>query len=83
MLYLINHNSFTIFATLLWLMVSAIAIRKMSSPGSYLLSAGLALILVGVFYSVRPKQASPTDGNSLQSQIGAGQVVLLEFQSPY
>lgn len=83
MLYLINHNSFTIFAALLWITVSAVALRKISSPGNYLLSAGLALFLVGLFFLVRPKQASPTDENPIQSQIGAGQVVLLEFQSPY
>lgn len=83
MLYLVNHNSFSIIASLLWITVSAIAIRKLSSPGSYILSAVLAMILVGVFFIVRPKEASSTVKTSIQNQIGAGQVVLLEFQSPY
>ncbi len=83
MFYIINHNSYILFATILWISLSSLAIKKMSSPGNYFLIAFLAIIVVAVFFLVRPKQASASSGNFIQNKIGSGDYILLEFQSPY
>ncbi len=83
MFYLINHNSYLLIAALIWVSTSAFALKKMSSPGNYFLIIGLGLVLAILFNFVQPKQANVSEENPIESQIGNGQAVLLELQSPY
>ncbi|MBT4002073.1 MAG: hypothetical protein HOF10_02035 [Chloroflexi bacterium] len=59
------------------------ALKKMPSPANYFLIIGLAILLIILFNFVRPKQANLSNEMPIENQIGLGQVVLLEMQSPY
>ena len=43
----------------------------------------LAIALFGIWLFLRPEQASTNELGDFQSQIGQGQAVLVEMQSPY
>jgi len=43
----------------------------------------LAVALIVVWLALRPEQASTNELGEFQSQIGQGQAVLVEMQSPY
>ena len=83
MFYLINHNSYILFAVIFWVGASVFALKKMPSPANYLLIIGFGLLLIFLFSIVRPKQENLSNEISIEKQIGTGQVVLLELQSPY
>ena len=58
-------------------------LRKGIKPkdGIKLLALGAALFVA--WFALRPEQASTNEMTEFQSQIGQGQAVLVEMQSPY
>ncbi|MEJ2756846.1 MAG: hypothetical protein P8046_00050 [Anaerolineales bacterium] len=77
----LNHNSFLLSVVFLWLAAAWGLLRKERSWQRWLaLGAVSAVLLIG-YDAVRPAQATGGDAETLRAQIGAGQPVLLEFQS--
>lgn len=82
-MYLVNHNSYTIIALLLWLTSSAFLYKKINTPWNLLLSLGFAVVLLAVFFWLRPKQENTSELDQFKAQLSTGKFSLLEFQSPY
>lgn len=71
-------------AAILLVVVAAILFRNRPRPVEILAFAGVIFGLVAVYFFVRPVQTVlMEDAAEVQAMIGAGQPVLLEFQSPY
>ena len=79
----INHNSFTLLGLIVWGTTAYFLFRNGQSNRSYLILAGVTLLLILLFFVFRPDQAASKESNIFQAQIGQGKPVLLEFQSPY
>ena len=58
-------------------------LRKGYKPKDGLKMLGLAAVLLGVWLFLRPQQASTNEYVQFQAELGQGQDVLLEMQSPY
>lgn len=79
----INLYSSILLLGLLLLVAWRVVMRRKVTPARSMALAVLALALIVVWWIVRPVQTPFEDLSSLSAQIGAGQPVLLEFQSPY
>jgi drug/metabolite transporter (DMT)-like permease len=81
---LVNQYSAVVSAAFLTLVLGYFLLKKGLRWPNLL---ALAAILVGLFLvwlAARPTQSQQFQGvDQVQSQIGAGKPVLLEFQSPY
>ncbi len=58
-------------------------LRKGYEPKSGFKLVGLTAILLVGWLVLRPEQASTTEFAQFKSELGQGQIVLLEMQSPY
>ena len=80
---LINQHSFLFAAVAALVLVSTVLFRDGARPSDWFalgaLGAGLAL----AYGLLRPGPPTQSQIQAVDSLIGAGQPVLLEFQSPY
>lgn len=80
---LINQHSFVLAAAATLILVSAVLFRDGVRPGDGFalgaVGAGLAL----AYALIRPGPPTHSQAHEVESLIGAGRPVLLEFQSPY
>ena len=60
-----------------------VLLRKGIKPKDGITLFVLAVALFGIWLFLRPEQASTSELTEFQSQIGQGQAVLVEMQSPY
>lgn len=77
----LNHNSFLMLIAVLWLAAAWSLLRKERDWRRWLWLGGITAVLAGVYFGFQPAQATSGDADALRAQIGAGQPVLLEFQS--
>ena len=58
-------------------------LRKGYEPKNGFVLIGLTAILLVGWLALRPEQASTTEFAQFEAELGQGQIVLLELQSPY
>ncbi len=78
-----NQYSLTI-ASLGMLILAIISLARIGAKWyAYLGVALLSVVLIVTWFFVRPRSSDLASLTAVQSQIGSGTPVLLEFQSPY
>jgi len=80
---IINHYSMLWSGVLILAAAAFFLLRKGYEPKSGLKLVGLAAILLIGWLVLRPEQASTTELAQFKAELGQGQTVLLELQSPY
>ena len=80
---IINHYSMLWSGVLILAVAAFFILRKGYEPKKGVMLAVLAAILLVGWFVVRPEQASTTELAQFEAELGQGQIVLLELQSPY
>jgi len=80
---IINHYSMLWSGVLILGVAAFFILRKGYEPKSGFKLAALAAILLVGWLVLRPEQASTTEFAQFNAELGQGQFVLLELQSPY
>ncbi len=80
---LINQYSMLWFGVLILGVGVFLIVRKGYKPKYGLRLLGLAAVLVVAWMFLRPQKATTNEYVQLQVELGQGQAVLLELQSPY
>jgi hypothetical protein len=83
MVSLINRYSFVFIGVLVLAVAGYFLLRNGITREGLLLFIGITLGLGAVWFVIRPQKGVSSSSYEIQSQIGAGIPVLLEFQSPY
>lgn len=79
---MINYNSFLLMVIGLWVLAAAVILQRSRGPRALVLLGAVTVVLAAGFLAVRPAPMAEQGGAEVQSQIGAGTPVLLEFRSP-
>lgn len=79
----INQYSFFVISGIILLVGAVLVLRRGLTVPRVLGVAGAALLVLGVWFAIRPQQTPDQNAARIEEQIGAGKPVLLEFQSPY
>ncbi len=77
----VNHYSFLILAVLILGVAAWRLLRNNPGRREWLLFGALAVVVLGGYYTFRPASGTQSPAADIQAQIGAGNPVLLEFQS--
>jgi preprotein translocase subunit YajC len=80
---LINQYSMLWFGVIILGVGVFLIVRKGYKPKDGLLLLGLAAILLVAWMFLRPQKATTNEYVQFQVELGQGQAVLLELQSPY
>jgi len=80
---IINQYSMLLSGIAILGLVIFVFIHKGFKPRDSIVLLLLALALFAVWMFIRPEQANTDELAEFRSQIGQGQVVLVEMQSPY
>jgi len=80
---IINHYSMLWSGVLILGVAAFFFLRKGYEPKSGFKLVALAAILLVGWLILRPEQASTTEFGQFKAELGQGQIVLLELQSPY
>ena len=80
---IINQYSFLWGAVFLLLILAILLFRNGIKKMDFAILAGAAALIVVIWLLVRPQATPNANSDNIQSQIGMGLPVLLEFQSPY
>lgn len=80
---IINQYSFLWGAVFLLLILAILLFRNGIKKTDFAILAGAAALIVVIWLLVRPQATPNANSDNIQSQIGMGLPVLLEFQSPY
>lgn len=78
-----NQYSMLLSGIFILSVVAVVLLRKGIKPKDGIKLLALAVVLFVTWLILRPEQASTTELGKFQSQIGQGQAVLVEMQSPY
>jgi hypothetical protein len=79
----INQHSYFIITGLFLLTVGVIVLRTGLTTPRMLLILGLVLVMAMLYLVLNPGASSSLKIGQIQSRIGSGKPVLLEFQSQY
>ncbi len=79
----INQYSILWSSLIILGLVAYFLLRKGYTPGKGLIVAAVAAVLLVGWFAIRPEQASTTELSKFEAELGQGQSVLLELQSPY
>jgi hypothetical protein len=79
----INQYSIVWSGVILFGLVAFLLLRKGYTTQRILIILGLGAILITGWLIIRPDPPSTNDFDAFQSEIGNGQTVLLELQSPF
>ena len=79
----VNQHSFFVFGGLFLLAAALIILRAGISTPRLLLILALVLLLTLLYLVFNPGSSSIREVSQIQSRIGTGKPVLLEFQSQY
>ncbi len=79
----INQHSFLFFSGLFILTAAFIVLRTGITIPRLLLILGLMLVMAILYLVLNPGGSSSREVGQIQSRIGSGTPVLLEFQSQY
>ncbi|MCJ7717526.1 MAG: hypothetical protein MUO54_13535 [Anaerolineales bacterium] len=80
---IVNHYSMLWTGVFILGVAAFFFLRKGYKPKSGLKLLGLAAVLLVGWLVLRPQQASTTELTQFKAELGQGQNVLLEMQSPY
>ena len=80
---IINHYSMLWSGVLILAVAAFFFLRKGYEPKNGLKLVGITAILLVGWLVLRPEQASTTELAQFKAELGQGQIVLLELQSPY
>ncbi|MCJ7825756.1 MAG: hypothetical protein MUP44_12730 [Anaerolineales bacterium] len=81
---ILNQYSFPFIGGVILLILTGIILRKVGTDGLFVPLAALVLGMLFAFWLFSPgASADISDAARVQEVIGAGEAVLLEFQSPY
>lgn len=80
---ILNQNSFIILSLLGFLILASILLRDGIKTNDIMILAALAIGVAIAFLLFRPGESSSEEADQVLSRIGAGQPVLLEFQSNF
>jgi len=80
---IVNQYSMLWGGVLLLCLAAFVFLRKSFKLRDGIILFALAIALVTVWMFIRPEQASTNELEEFLSQIGQGQAVLVEMQSPY
>jgi hypothetical protein len=79
----LNQNSFLVAGAAALIAAAVLLVRDGVRPSDVVALAVLA-VGVGIVYTwLRPRPGTASNADLIRAQIGVGQPVLLEFQSPY
>jgi hypothetical protein len=78
-----NQHSFSIFAIATWSIVSFVLLRKGVTIGRIIVALAIGGLFIVSWFLAKPNASDLDQIGSPSDQIGAGQPVLLELQSPY
>ncbi len=79
----LNQHSFTILSLLAFIVLAIILVRDGVKTNDIIALVALGLGLGVAFLLFRPGRSTSDEAQEVLTQIGAGQPVLLEFQSNY
>ena len=79
----LNQHSFTVISAMTLVALAVYLFRDGIQTGDMLAFGALALGLGLAYFLFRPGASTETDPKAVLEEIGAGDPVLLEFQSPY
>jgi len=79
----VNQYSFLVSAGMIFLLGAVFFLRHGVSLRGILGVLGMAILLGGVWFVIRPRQSSTDDLARVEEYIGGEKPVLLEFQSPF
>ncbi len=79
----INHHSFSLFAAASLLVLAIYLFRDGVEAGDLVALGALILGLAIAYWFLRPGPSTLSQVDEIETKIGKGQPVLLEFQSPY
>ena len=77
----INYNSFLLSVVIIFIGMAVALLRRGRGPRQLAALGAVGLVLVLVYFGMRPAGADSDQSAEIQTQIGAGTPVLLEFQS--
>jgi hypothetical protein len=80
---LINQYSIVWSSLIIIGLAAFLLLRKGLTPWRVMTVIGIGVVILGGWLAVRPDPASTDDLNQFQAELGYGQAVLLELQSPY
>ncbi len=80
---LINHYSTLWGLGILFALSAFFLLRGERSTKKLGVLAGISIMLLGIWFAVRPQSGMDEAADTLRASIGQGQPVLLELQSPY
>lgn len=79
----INHHSFSLFAAASLLLLATYLFRDGIQSSDVVACGALVVGLVIAYAFLQPGPSTLSAVDDVEAKIGAGQPVLLEFQSPY
>lgn len=79
----VNQHSFFIFTGLVLLTAAVLVLRAGITIPRLLLILSLVLLIMLLYFVFNPGSSSLREANQIQTRIGIGKPVLLEFQSQY
>jgi hypothetical protein len=80
---LINHYSILWGFVIVLIPLTFFLLRDGAKKKDFVILGGIAVLLLGVLLLIRPEAGSRETTSALRGQIGQGQPVLLELQSPF
>jgi hypothetical protein len=80
---IINHYSMLWSALIILALAAFILLRRGFKAKNGLILLILAVVLLAGWFVLRPQRASADELTVFQAELGQGQNVLLELQSPY
>jgi hypothetical protein len=83
MLEFINHNSFLLLMVIVWVTVTLVVYKKRRKRNRYLLIVIMTAFLLVSYLVILPEQGTSSELEEIQTLIGKGTPVLIEFQSRY
>jgi hypothetical protein len=79
----INQYSMVWSGAIIIGLASFLLLRKGITPWRIMSVLGIGVLFFGGWLALRPDPASTDNLDQFQSELGSGQTVLLELQSPY
>jgi len=79
----LNQHSFVVAAVAAIMILAAILLRDSIRSGDLLALGALCLGLALAYALLGPGKSTEREISAIRSQIGRGQPILLEFQSPF
>ena len=80
---IINQYSFLWGAVFLLLILAILLFRNGIKKTDFAILGGAVALIAVIWLLVRPQATPSANSENVQSQIGMGSPILLEFQSPY